>query len=393
VPTAEILLAGNVFTYTLYEATTPRDQTLPSSSLVLSPSLFAGEVPSEVVGNHRVAYSFLNRQHASFRLQGRSATSGDSFGLPDLELIADNLQIEQVLSETWFGVTWSYKAAERVGLGVTTYFVSRSQSIQFLKFAQALAENNRAGAVIQNREFTYNNYALLWKIGVATQSEGWDLGVTVTTPRVSFAGSGGIGYDSTAVGQDIDESGNAITEVATNTQGGLSSDFQSPFSIAIGGAYRIGSAKLHVTGEWFAPVDEFVVLPAEPFVGQSSGDLIDTAITRELTDVFNLAIGIDNRVSEKLTAYGSFRTDRSGFEESSEAPVPTGDWDIYHIAGGATFTIGRSELTAGAIVSYGDSTTGRVFEPFGGEQVLPDDAIEVKYFRFAFILGYNFAFN
>ncbi len=50
---------------------------------------------------------------------------------------------------------------------------------------------------------------------------GWDLGFTVTTPRVSFAGSGAIGYDSTAVGQDIDESGNAIGEVATNTQGGL----------------------------------------------------------------------------------------------------------------------------------------------------------------------------
>lgn len=180
VPTAEILLAGNVFTHTLYEATSPSGETLTSSSLVLSPSLFAGEVPREVVGNHRVAYSFLNRQHANFRLQGRGITSGDSFGLPGLELIADNVQIEQALSESWFGVTWSYKLAERLGLRVTTYFASRSQSIQFLKFAQALGENNRAGAVIQNRQFTYNNYALLWKIGVATQSEAWDLGFTVT---------------------------------------------------------------------------------------------------------------------------------------------------------------------------------------------------------------------
>ena len=34
-----------------------------------------------------------------------------------------------------------------------------------------------------------------------------------------------------------------------------------PISVASGGAYRLGSAKLHLTGEWFAPVDEFVVLP------------------------------------------------------------------------------------------------------------------------------------
>ena len=393
VPTAEILLAGNVFTYTIYEANSPDGQTLPSSSLVLSPSLFAGEIPRKVVGNNRVAYSFLNRQNANFRLQGRGTTSGDSFGLPGLELIADNVQIEQAMSESWFGVTWSYKAAERLGLGVTTYFASRNQSIQFLKFTQALGKNNRAGVAIQNRQFTYNNYGLLWKIGVATQSQGWDLGLTVTTPRVSFAGSGGIGYDSTAVGQDIDRNGNAITEVATNTQSGLASDFQSPVSIAIGGAYRLGSAKLHVTGEWFAPVDEFVVLPAEPFVGQTSGDLIDTAVTRELAEVFNIALGIENRFTEKLTAYGSFRTDRSGFEAGSEAPVPIGDWDIYHVAGGATFTVGSSEITAGAIVSYGDTTTGRVFEPFEGAPGLPDDAIEVSYFRFSFILGYNFSFN
>jgi hypothetical protein len=393
VPTAEILLAGNVFTYTIYEATSPDDQALPSSSLVLRPSLFAGEIPTEVVGNNRVAYSFLNRQHVDFRLQGRGSTSGDSFGISGLELIADNIQIEQSLSENWFGVTWSYKAVERLGLGVTTYFATRSQRIQFLKFAQALGDNNRAGVTIQNRELTYNNYGLLWKIGIATQSETWDLGLTVTTPRVSFAGSGLVGYDSSAAGQDINNSGDAIGEVATNTQGGLASNFQSPVSVAIGGAYRLGSAKLHLTGEWFAPVDEFVVLPAEPFVGQSSGDLIDTAITRELSEVFNISLGIENRFSEKLTAYGSFRTDRSGFEVSSESAVPTGDWDLYHAAGGATFTIGSSEITAGAIVSYGDSTTGRVFEPFGRGLILPEDMIEVSYFRFSFILGYNFSFD
>ena len=108
------------------------------------------------------------------------------------------------------------------------------------------------------------------------------MGITVTTPRLSFAGSGDTGFDSTAVGQDIDRNGNAITEVATNTQNGLSADFQSPFSLAIGGAYALGATRLHLVTEWFAAVDEFVILPSEPFVGQTSGELINTAITREL---------------------------------------------------------------------------------------------------------------
>ena len=392
VPAAEILLAGNVFTYTRYDATSPSGRKLSSPSLILSPSLFAGEIPSQVVGNHRVAYSFLNRQNAKLRLKDRGNTSEDSPGFPDLRLLADNVQIEQSLSENWFGVTWSYKVAERVGFGVTTYFATRNQSIQFLKFSQALGENGRAGAAIQNREFSYNNYGLLWKIGLATRSEGWGFGVTVTTPRVSFAGSGATGFDSTAVGQDIDGNGNAITEVATNTQGGLAADFQSLFSIAVGGAIGLGSAKLHVTSEWFASVDELVILPSEPFVGQSSGELIDTAISRELTDVLNVAVGFENRFNEKVIAYGSFSTDRSGFAKSSEASVPIGDWDLYHVAAGTTFKFGRSEVTTGAIVSFGDSTSGQVFEPVDVE-LAEGDGVKVDYFRLALLVGFNFAFN
>ena len=166
----------------------------------------------------------------------------------------------------------------------------------------------------------------------------------VTTPRLSFAGSGATGFDSTVVGQDIDENGNAIAEVATNTQGGLSSDFKSPFSIAVGGAYRFGSAKLHITGEWFAAVDEFDLLPSEPFIGQSSGGDNRDRGNRALTDVFNIAVGFDNDFSDRLAVYGSFRTNRSAFDESSDVAVPIGDWDLYHVAGGATFTFGRSEL-------------------------------------------------
>ena len=125
---------------------------------------------------------------------------------------------------------------------------------------------------------------------------------------------------------------------------------------------------------------------------QSSGELIDTAITRELTDVFNIAVGLENRFSEKLTAYGSFRTDRSGFDPRTKAAVPIGDWDLYHVAAGTTFTVGRSQFTTGAIVSYGDSSSGRVFEPVEGV-VGTDDGIRVDYFRLSFLIGFNFAFE
>lgn len=394
VPTAEILLAGNVLSYTRYDAITgPQRQELSSSTFGLSPSLWAGEIPSNVVGDNRVAYSFLTRHETDFRLQGRGSFTGEDFDLPNVNVLADNLQVEQNMSEHWFGVTYSRRATAHVGFGVTTYLAVRNQEIQALNFATALGNNNRAGVAVQNRQFKYQDWALLWKIGVATRFEGWDLGVTVTTPRVSFAGSGATGFDSTAVGQDIDRTGNAITAVATNTQTGLSSDFQSPFSIALGGAYAFGDTRVHVAGEWFAAVDEFVVLPSEPFVGQTSGELIDTTITRELTSVFNVAAGVEHEFNERVTGYGSFRTDFSGVDPDSDTPVPIADWDIYHVAGGATLTVGRSEFTLGAILAQGDTTTSGIFgRP--SEVSRPDqDAVELKYFRISFILGFNFAFD
>ena len=394
VPTAEILLAGNVLNYTRYDVTTgPQQQKLSSSTFGLSPSLFAGEVPSNVVGNNRIAYSFLTRQEAEFRLQGRGSITGTDFEIPNLNVLADNLQVEQSMGEHWFGVTYSRRATARVGFGATTYLAVRNQEFQALNFATALGNNNRAAVAIQNRQFKYQNWALLWKIGVAAQFEGWDLGVTVTTPRLSFAGSGATGFDSTAVGQDINRDGSAITEVATNTQTGLSSDYQSPFSIAIGGAFALGATRLHLTTEWFAAMDEFVVLPSEPFVGQTSGELINTAITRELNSVFNIAVGVEHEFNEKMTAQGSFRTDFSGVDLDSDTVVPVGDWDIYHIAGGVTLTAGRSEFTLWAILAKGDTTTSGIFESVGDVAPPDQDPVTLEYFRLSLILGFNFTFN
>lgn len=393
VPSAELLLAGNVLSYTRYDATTgPDEQKLSSSTFGLSPSLFAGEVPKKVAGNNRVAYSFLTRHQTEFRLQGRGSLAGADFEIPNVNILADNLQIEQDMSEHWFGVTYSRRATAHVGFGVTTYLAVRNQFVQVLNFATALGNNNRAGVAIQNRQFNYQDWALLWKIGLATQFEGWDLGVTVTTPRVGIAGSGTTGFDSTAVGQDINQSGDAITEVATNTQTGISSDFESPFSIAVGGAYSIGATRLHLTGEWFAPVDEFVLLDSQPFVGQTSGEPIDTQVSRALKDVFNVAVGVEHEFNDKVTAYGSFRTDLSGIDPDAAATVPVADWDIYHFAGGATLAAGRSEFTIGAILASGESTTSTIFDPIGEISPPGQNGVTLQYYRLSFILGFNFAF-
>jgi long-subunit fatty acid transport protein len=250
---------------------------------------------------------------------------------------------------------------------------------------QVLGTNQQVGVALLGREIDYQDWALLWKIGISTQLEGWDLGVTVTTPRISFAGGGATGFDQTAAGPGIDE-------LATNTQTDLSVDYTSPFSIAVGGAYGLGATRVHVATEWFAPVDPYVLVDSQPFVGQTSGETIGGPVTTELTDVLNLAVGLEHEFSETLTAYGSFRTDFSAIEPDSAATFVLADWDIHHVAGGATFTVGRSEFTAGAVVAFGNSTSGALFDRLGDDTVITEPA-KLSYFRLSFILGFSFSFQ
>ncbi len=140
---------GNVLSYTRYDATSgPEQQKLSSSTFGLSPSLFAGEVPKKVVGDNRIAYSFMTRQQTKLRLQGRGSTSGSDFDVPNLNVLADNLQVEQDMSEHWFGVSYSRRATAYVDFGVTTYLAVRNQAMQTLNFATALGNGNRAGVAL-----------------------------------------------------------------------------------------------------------------------------------------------------------------------------------------------------------------------------------------------------
>ena len=50
--------------------------------------------------------------------------------------------------------------------------------------------------------------------------------------------------------------GNAITEIVTNFQNGVPSEYRSLLSFAFGAARSFGKTKLHLTAEWFDSMGE-----------------------------------------------------------------------------------------------------------------------------------------
>jgi hypothetical protein len=269
------------------------------------------------------------------------------------------------------------------------FLAYRSQRARLQSTSQALAADNRAAVINQTREFDYWHWRALWKIGLATYFQKWRVGITVTTPSVGIGGTGDVTYDDTFVGQAVDEQGNPLTFIAVNKQK-VDSNYKSPISVGFGAARRFGKTRVHIAAEWFNEASQFAILDTEPFQAQSTGELIDTDLTRELNHVFNVAVGVEHDLNERLYGYGGFRTDFSGLGRESSGNDAVTLLDIYHMSGGATIRIRDSEFTAGGVFSFGSAPIARELVIPG----LPDLTREatVSYFRFLAILGFSFDF-
>lgn len=383
----EILLAGNVFEMSKIEAEPVSNDAEGSTSrtLSLSPSLFAGQLRREVLGG-KFAYSFLTRSRADTRLNSQTSATPDALQIPNISFVTNNTLVEQDVGDHWLGGTWSRAVGEKVGLGVSTFFGIRSQTARFQDNITALADDNRAATSSVVRDFTYYNVRLLWKIGLATHWERWQLGFTATTPSLSLFGSGTSTFDSTQVVQGVSGTGKPITFVAADRQN-VSSEYRSPLSIGAGAARQFGATKLFLSMEWFDSVGEYTVLDTDPFEAQSSGQMLSSDVTQAFGSVTNFAIGVEHTLAGNRRLYGSFWTDFNAAAGDASANTASSPYNLYHFGGGYSFEVGTSDVTLGAVVARGSAKTN--FDFNASLEDTPD--LDVSFLRVTFLLGFNFA--
>jgi hypothetical protein len=347
--------------------------------------LFAGQLRKEALGG-KFAYSFLTRSRAHFRLESQSSLSPDALEIPNVSFVNQNSLVEQDFGDYWFGGTWSRSLSENIGLGVSTFFAVRNQTARFQDNLAALAEDNRAASSFVVRDFSYYNVRLLWKLGLATNWENWQLGVTATTPSLSLFGNGTSTFASTQVVQAADDSGRPLAFVATDRQN-VSSEYRSPMSIGVGAARAFGATKLFLSAEWFHDVDLYTVLDTDPFQSQSSGVTLSSDVNQGFDSVTNVAVGIEHVLAGGRRLYASFWTDFNAAVDDPRPGVADSPYDLYHFGGGYSFAVGTSDVTLGAVLARG--TAERTYD---FESALTDPiALRTSYFRVTFLLGFNFA--
>ena len=356
--------------------------------LDLAPALFAGEIKLEGRPKDRLAYSFLTRHSSKFRLRSRTQISGAELGLQGGQFVANDFFTELDLNEYWFGATWARRVSDKTGVGVSTFFAYRGHRVNLENQTQGLTDDGRGAIGLVTDDFKYSHLRILWKIGASTKWEQWQVGVNVTTPSIGLWGSGRRALDNSLVTQFPvpGSEGLPVSEINTFFEE-TGASYKNPFSVGFGAGRQFGATRLHLTGELFAPVNEFTIIDSQPFEGQTSGEVIDTAITQDLRSVLNVAVGLEHQLKESLGLYGAFHTDFNATDQDGLDDVAVGEFDLYHLSGGVSINIKGSDLTLGG--TYALSTNKTVRPQVG---LLPEE-LKLSYTRFSFVVGFDFNFN
>jgi len=365
---------------------------LESNRVDTSPSYLAGRFTTDPTRTWSWAYSYLQKVKFSLDVRGVQfdpsllpPTNGDWFSGEALRKASSN--------EYWYGVSAARKVKPKIALGISPYVVYRSSDSRVQAAAQAMDPQSNFSQTYVADQHKFWNVRLLAKIGLAYDHDDIKLGLTLTTPSLGVLGSGETLSQATLSGVDVTGDGAIDPPVnANNFQEGLSTTWQSPLSIAVGGTWKPDRTGIHTTIEWFNSVSQRKAMDPEPFTNQTTGQTMTTTIAYAAKRVFNYGIGFDHDFDNKMSAYLAFRSDYTSNPADGSNGLALSSWNLWHISGGASFQFLNMEFNTGVQYSWGSHDAARFinFNPGEGESVVHDTGVfKMSYQRIKVLIGFN----
>ncbi|MGD9400637.1 MAG: hypothetical protein PVF95_00055 [bacterium] len=369
------------------------DIDIRSSNLNQVPIVVAGMFKVDWHGSNRLGYSVLTRHRVRLDFYG-SVVQG-VYDLPDtidLSAFAGDLNLNEELSETWVGLCWARRLRSGIGFGLTAYGTFRNHDASLGVSTQALDQRGNLACTQDIGYYRYSDYGILVKMGVSFGFQGISCGLTLTTPNLSVYSDAKVGTNHTKAGYETGDPPNRGDYMAVRYQEGLKAHHKMPLSLGAGANYSLDNTSLHFSVEYFFPVDEYDVISAGDFVGQTHGDTLSQGVTHAARGVLNFGLGIEQTLGEDVKAYASFSTDFSSKRRDVQTNLSVSDWDIYSIMIGSTFRVMKARFTLGLGLGWGSELRGSG-EPvaIGGDEgaSLIREA-SFKYRMYKFVLGFSF---
>jgi hypothetical protein len=172
----------------------------------------------------------------------------------------------------------------------------------------------------------------------------------------------------------------------------LASHYDSPWSVALGAAWRRGPNTFHGTAEWFASVGAFDVLDPTPFAGDAGADRLVGRLRHSARSVVNVGFGFQRSVSDRFSYYAAATTDRTFAEKGVLAGSSLSTWDIYHLTAGTSLLVHDVKFTLGVAYAFGgdERPTTVVAVPPGQAPVVAETPVDIHFSRLKVLIGFDF---
>ncbi len=372
------------------------------SSFGSVPSFVAGTFKVGFLKGHHFGYSILQRQNTDIDFNYRNEVLGNVLeNFPGEEYFGANIRFNQKVREEWYSLTWSYPFSDKLSIGITSSITRLKSRKGALIELQALTES---GDVLQyqfDRNYSIENYGMLWKLGVAGENKLFNWGLTLTTPSVQISSKGTYNFEEFFSG--IDGVSTIPDRFSTSRQDKISTDYRHPLAIGGGISFPLNKSELHLSGEWYNGVSKYTLLEATPHISQSDGDTISFVLVDDLQSVINFGIGTQIYFSDKLSTYLSVSSDfsaapeiKTGFTENQpEANNTVFSADFFHFAGGVVLSLKRADVTLGAAYTSAKQEFARPvdFPEEGDDSIFEQDETGLfKWSRLRIIFSFSFPF-
>jgi len=399
------LLSASVYEYNTLSATDAfgAKQSASKSEIRGVPTLAAGTFKVKFLPNHFFAYAIMTRQLADVSTAYKNNVLTEVFtNIPGDEYFSGELSITNKSNEQWMGITWSHPFSKKISIGVTTNFVTNSQTKGSSIELRALTQADSVGIYQYNRGFDYKESGLLWKVGFAGNFGKWDLGLTVKTPMVRLFGTGSYNYEEFFATMPGLKNNTSVYTISS--QEGLEAKTKSPWAIGFGASRPLGKNKLHMSAEWYSGISKYTVMSAVDHTSQSNpSQSLGFVLTDQLKSVFNAGLGMEFYISPHVSGFGSFSTDFSSVTEDitrfiqrqSEAANSSWKADFYNLGGGVVLDFKGADVTLGVTHTGARQTIPRLVnfpDGSGGDLFDPTQTMDLKWDRWRFVFSFSFPF-
>ncbi|RKH63833.1 hypothetical protein D7W81_19735 [Corallococcus aberystwythensis] len=390
----ELELTGSVYEYSRLNVKDGQGQgrSLADSNVDVLPSLLAGSLRFGFLGKSRLAYSVLTRQGFAYSLQTRGTRTGtDLGGVQGLDSLSSDVRLDQNVSEYWTGLSWATPVTKHLGLGLTPFVATRHHELRFQTLAQGSGAAGQQLLATLGRDLEFDHVRVLLKLGASYQHGPWAVGLSLTTPSLALWGRGSVGFERAVQSQGFNT--NAPAPVF-NYQDDLPAHFRSSWSAALGVSRSFGSTTLYASLEGFARVSSLTLVDTEPIAPRDSEEVIDGDYAFALKGVLNGALGVEQPLGKRIRVYLSGHTDFSALDATARTNALLGGWDLYHVASGVHFLLGRSRFTLGANLAWGSKETDRFSDTLQQLGLSASTRTQdVRFFQATLLVGASFSFK